>query len=221
MGELQKLDDIIAEQPYSTRGIVPEALLALALLSPDREQAVSTYLERVQDRQRRRAAEFEEEVLDITGLSPEELLARLLDDEAASELFGQAVVKAIETAEEVKRHALARAVASGLLKEDQAAIDIAKLHARAIAMLEIAHIRALLEIRESERGSYSQDKLRSWAGGALDLLLSELEQKNLIKRNRREKNLWEVTPFGNSLIQFLEEDPQKERRDFPVDPTPT
>src|SRR5215218_3714248 len=72
-----------------------------------------------------------------------------------------------------------------------------------------------------ERGSYSQDKLRSWAGGALDLLLSELEQKNLIKRNRREKNLWEVTPFGNSLIQFLEEDPQKERRDFPVDPTPT
>jgi hypothetical protein len=210
MGELEraKFEDV---ESILTQGAVPELLFALAVLSPDREKALSVYLERAEARRRRRAVEFEQEVLKHANLSEEELLQRILNDEAAAELFEQAVLRAIATAEEKKRKALARAVACGLLAEDAASLDATQLQMRAIGALEPAHIRVLLIIgnfRAPFTGSHADPmnflmKELAWAGPALSPMISELQGRGLLNKKAHPK--WTLTPFGKSVLDLLKE----------------
>jgi hypothetical protein len=226
MSELERFRsrDIGESKPVLSRGILPEALLAIALISPEREKAISTYVERIDARQQQRAEEFQQEVLKATDLSQEELLQLLLDDDSANELFGQAVMKAIHTADELKRHAMARAVASGLLLNDDALMDVANLHMRTIAALEVAHIRILLvfaQLQEETQGSAKQggfpiptikyEDLESrlkWTGGAFWPLIGELSSRGLIAVPSSSSTGYNLTPFGTSLIEFLRENEQ-------------
>jgi hypothetical protein len=196
-------------QSLVSQGIVPEALLAVAFISPEREKAISTYLERIETRRRRRVFDFEQEVLKQTQFSPEELLRRLLEDEAASKLFEGAVLEAVATAEERKRQALARAVAAGLLADDRARLDISDIQMRTIAALEPAHLRLLMELHKARSDKQNQRQVFSWAGAALDPMLSELQGRGLIVArpadDTGEISQPRITPFGRSLLKLLED----------------
>src|SRR6266536_1965470 len=102
MGELER------DTPTS-RHIRPELLLWFGMVFPERSQVLRAYYQDIDDRRRRRAGEFEDELLDAAHCSPEELIERLLADERAGELFERAVQEALVTADERHRRALARA----------------------------------------------------------------------------------------------------------------
>jgi hypothetical protein len=216
VGELERARSDHAESVI-LRGVVPELLFALAVLSPEREKALSTYLERTESRRRQRAVEFEQDVLKYADLSSEELLRRILDDEAAAELFEQAVMRAIATAEHKKREALARAVASGLLADDSATMDVAQLQMRAIGMLEPAHFRLLLDISKYLREGPFENTTKGipvgalqdlfpWAGAAVYPMLAELQSQGFVSRpGPASGGSWSVTPFGRSVLDLLSE----------------
>jgi hypothetical protein len=97
-------------------------------------------------RRERRAEEFFDEVAEAAGTTVEDLIERVeqLEDRQA-EIFERAGLGASETADERKRHALAR-VAHAALAGDNADVDAAQLRLAAILPLEGAHIRALVFI---------------------------------------------------------------------------
>jgi hypothetical protein len=226
VGELEPAKSDDAES-ILIRGIVPELLFGLAVLSPEREKAVGTYLERVESRRRHRAVEFEEEVLKQARLSPDEFLQRILEDEAAAELFEQAVMRAIASAEEKKRKALAKAVASGLLADDAASMDVAQVQMRAIGALEPSHFRLLLGIKDAtvlqvdapspeSIGRHLLAAKLPWAGHALHPMLFELQSQGLVySTSSSEGESWGVTPFGRSVLDFLKETTEPHRRSTP------
>jgi hypothetical protein len=223
MGELERIPEKSnREVSLLTLGIMPEALLAVAFISPEREKAITTYIERIEERRRQKIADFEQEVLKSTKFSPEELLQRLLEDEAASSLFEQAVLQAVATAERRKLRALARAVASGLLADDKAVFDISSLHVRTIAALEPAHIRILLVIghfRRSAAHSVFEEKCR-WAGDALSPLERELRDRGLIQSETNDLSSEyadigsqyapRLTRFGAGLLEYLQDETNAE-----------
>jgi hypothetical protein len=190
---------------------MPEALLAVAFISPEREKALATYIERIEERRRQKIADFEQEVLKSARLSPEELLQRLLKDEAASSLFEQAVLQAVATAERRKIRALARVVASGLLAQDKAVFDISGLHVRTIAALDPAHIRILLIVSRFRRSAdYSVfEKECRWAGDALSPLVRELLDRGLIQSATDDVGSHyapDLTRFGAGLLEYLQDE---------------
>jgi hypothetical protein len=213
MGELERTPEKSnRDVSLLTLGIMPEALLAVAFISPEREKAITTYIERIEERRRQKIADFEQEVLESSNLSPEELLQRLLEDDAASSLFEQAVLQAVATAERRKLRALARVVASGLLAHDKAVFDISGLHVRTIAALEPAHIRILLVISQFRRSAdYSVfEKQCRWAGDALSLLERELHDRGLIQSVSDEvggsHDAPSLTRFGGGLLKYLQDE---------------
>jgi hypothetical protein len=113
MGELER------DTPTS-RHIRPELLFWFGMLFPKRSQVLRAYYQDIDDRWRRRAGEFEDELRNATAgqYSVEELIEQILADERTGELFERAVQEAVLAADERKRRALARTVASGLLANE-------------------------------------------------------------------------------------------------------
>src|SRR6266540_732857 len=107
MGELER------DTPTS-RHIRPELLAVFGMLFPERSQVLRNYYQDVDDRRRRRAGEFKDELLDAAHSSPEEIIERLLADEQAGELFERAVHEALLTADDHKRYRLAQVAGAAL-----------------------------------------------------------------------------------------------------------
>ena len=182
MGELER------DTPTS-RHIRPESLLLFGMVFPERSQVLRAYYQDVDNRRRRRAGEFEDELRNATAgqYSAEELIEQVLADERAGELFERAVQEAVLAADERKRRALPRAVASGLLASDEAAIDDAQTTVRAIAALEPAHVRALLvlaRVPDSPRMPWGADQVAaeiSASSGQAEALLAKLAAEGLAR----------------------------------------
>jgi hypothetical protein len=201
--------------------IRPEVLFALALVSPERAKALRDYLQDFDDRRRRRAGEFKDELLDAAQLSPEEIIERIRADERVGEVFERAVQEALLAADERKRRALARAVASGLLASDEAAIDDAQTIVRAIAALEPAHVRALLVLAHSPGANsmrLAADHVAAEINASPELaetLLAKLTAEGLA-RDATEfvpvmgpsgGSRWEITELGRRVLELLHSDP--------------
>jgi len=201
------------------RHIRPELLLLFGLIFPERSQFVRAYYEDVDDRRRRRAGEFEDELLNAARCSPEELIERIVKDERIGELFERAVQEALLAADERKRRALARAVVSGLLAGDTAAIDEAQFRIRAVTILEPAHLRILFALerpgemqgRPIEQTAYTSIQLGQQTGVStelLALLLAKLAAEGLISdvsstvesRTGAGTPSWAITGFGRRVL---------------------
>lgn len=222
MGELKQ------DTPTS-RGIRPWLLAGFGMVFPERSQVLRAFYQDIDDRWRRRASEFEDELLDATAgdLSVEEIIERILTDERAGELFERAVREAMLAADEHKRRALARAVASGLLATDEAAIDDAQFLIRAIAGLEPPHVRVLLVLEQPgtmqghpvQQMAYTTTELEQRAGASselLGLLLVKLAAEGLasdlsstvVSRTAAGMASWGITEFGLRVLALLRSDPQ-------------
>jgi hypothetical protein len=214
MGELER------DTPTS-RHIRPELLLGFGMVFPERSQVLRAYYQDIDDRRRRRAGEFEDELLDAAHRSPEEIIEQILADERAGELLERAVQEALLAADERKRRALARAVASGLLGNDEAAIDEAQAIVRAIAALEPSHVRALLVLARSANAN----GMRLGAGHVAaeikaspelaESLLAKLTADGLARdatefvpvMGPRGGSRWEITELGRRVLALLRSDP--------------
>lgn len=215
MGELER------DAPTS-RHIRPELLAAFGMFFPERSQVLRAYYQDIDDRRRRRAGEFEDELRDATAgrLTVEELIERILADERAGELFERAVQEALVTAEERHRRALAWAVASGLLADDEAAIDDAQTIVRAIAALEPAHVRTLLVMaRPSDTGRrrLGADHVAAEINASRELaeaLIARLTAYGLARDATEFAPMigprgprWEITELGRRVLVLLRSDP--------------
>ena len=214
MGELER------DTPTS-RHIRPELLLGFGMVFPERSQVLRAYYQDIDDRRRRRAGEFEDELLDAAHRSPDELIEQILADERPGELLERAVQEALLAADERKRWALARAVASGLLGNDEAAIDEAQAIVRAIAALEPSHVRALLVLARSANAN----GMRLGAGHVAaeikaspelaESLLAKLTADGLARdatefvpvMGPRGGSRWEITELGRRVLALLRSDP--------------
>jgi hypothetical protein len=218
MGELER------DTPTS-RHIRPELLLGVGMVFPERSQVLRAYYQDIDDRRRRRAGEFEDELLDAAHCSPEEIIKRILTDERAEELFERAVHQALLAADEHKRRALARAVASGLLASDDAVTDEAHFLIRAITALEPSHIRLLLALERPNESqphqqvnpmAYTAPQLEDQTGMELvELLLTRLAAEGLAS-DWSDTSLtitgegvvcWAITEFGRRVLELLRNDP--------------
>src|SRR6266571_1694519 len=107
MGELER------DTPTS-RHIRPELLLVFGMIFPERSQVLRNYYKDIDDRRRRRAGEFKDDLLDAAHSSPEEIIERMLADEQAAEVFERAVHEALLTADDHKRYLLAQVAAAAV-----------------------------------------------------------------------------------------------------------
>ena len=216
MGELER------DTPTS-RHIRPELQFWFGMIFPERSQVLRNYYQDVDDRRRRRAGEFEDELRNATGAqsSVEEIIERILEDERVGELFERAVQEALLAADERKRKALARAVAAGLLASDEAAIDDAETIVGAIAALQPTHVRALLVLARSSdtaRLGWSADAVAAEINASSEVaeaLLAKLTAEGLARDatefvpmvGRRGGPRWEISDHGLRVVALLSSDP--------------
>ncbi len=206
----------------TSRHIRPELLLSFGLIFPERSQVLRAYYQDVDDRRRRRAGEFEDELLNAAQRSPDEIINLILNDERAGELFERGVQAALLTADERHRRALARAVASGLLANDEAEVNQRQFIFDALASLAEPHIHVLIQIAQPYPG-YEEDKhkppgeRRAW-GWSLEALsqhlpglvpvlspvVSVLLGNGLIED--KDIRRWVVTDYGKQAVRLLEEE---------------
>lgn len=155
-----------------------------------------------------------------SGLGFEELLLRITESEQLSILFAMAVEAAQRSHLEAKARALGRAVASGALLGDDAALDEAQLVTATLAALEVPHIRALLSL--SEAGKAAPDKAAATLikedlqtdTGAAQAILAVLTHQGLIWLDPPGFGGWGLTEYAAKILMLLKDDSDTNVRQF-------
>lgn len=119
----------------------PEKKLAESL-SP-RAGAIVRYIDAIRQRAERNAEQVLDDAAAESELDVEELLRRVGEDERLMLLLASTIEAAQRASAEAKLTGLARALATGILQNDDAAIDEAQMIVATIRELEPAHLRAL------------------------------------------------------------------------------
>jgi hypothetical protein len=134
-------------------GSVSGALIGLAVGGPAgavagavAEPAVEQLVKEALALRRRRAERVYELAAVEAGISPEELLQRILGDERLLGLAAAVVAAASETALDAKIRALGRALATGALAADEAVVAEQRLLVNILADLEAPHVRLLAQL---------------------------------------------------------------------------
>jgi hypothetical protein len=138
----------------------------------------------------------------------------------AGEWFERAVQEALLVADERKRQALARAVASGLPANDEAVIDDAQTIIRSLAALEPAHIRALLVLArpsDTARMPWNADHVAaeiSASSKVAEALIAKLTAEGLARDATEFTPMgpcggprWEISDHGLRVVALLRSDP--------------
>jgi hypothetical protein len=160
------------------------------------------------------------------GMTPEELLDRILGDERLLDLAAAAVAAASETMIEAKIRALGRALASGALATDDTVVDEQRFLVDTLADLEAPHVRVLnqLSIEHEGYGSPVGPDGRSRAYGwlledlsaglpglvpVLQSVLNVLAGRGLIldtaEGTYEYQPRWVLTEFGKQCLVMLKE----------------
>lgn len=125
----------------------PAGIVAGALVPPVMSRALKL-LDVQFFRQRVASAESVlQEAADLAGTDPDGFVG-LLSDPERLQLAGMAVAAGAQTVLDDKIQALGRALATGVLAEDQAVIDDQRLIVAALASMEAPHVRILRVIAE-------------------------------------------------------------------------
>ncbi len=143
----------------------------------------------------------------------EVLVARALQDEAASQLLLDAVMAASETLLTWKVDSLGRALARGLT-DDQARIDEERLIVLAISDLEPPHVKTLVIVSRARR-ALTRESIEGNVGlSDADIVIPVLLRHGLVRVPRLEgltagdpPPSWEITRFGQRVLQALGGDP--------------
>jgi hypothetical protein len=151
-----------------------------------------------------------------------DLLQALHTDEALSDMFRTAVEAATRAGDDDKLRLLGRALASGALAEDDAAVEEAEQLLRAAVELDPVDLRALLALRASNAGRprvVLQERLGTTEAVAW-AVLARLLRVGLVEVERDARvsdpddrtsdfvdieETYTVTPAGEALVALLDE----------------
>lgn len=217
MGELER------DTPTS-RGIRPWVLAGFGLVFPERSQVLRAFYQDLDDRRRRRAGQFEDDLLDAAQCTPEEIIERIVADEQAGELFERAVHEALLTADADKRYLLAQVAGAALRgTTTPGQVEALKYLGRTVIALDSPDITLLVIM-----GTTEADKPRpaagkeSWANrdeilarwpGSPELLApaaSVLERAGLIEMRDFAMGgpvtSWALSPYGKQFLDYLLKD---------------
>jgi hypothetical protein len=164
----------------------------------------------------RRASEVVNGALEVSGLSPEDLLGRVRQDEQLSVLFAMTVDAAQRSYTGEKVRALAMALGAAL--DDSAMIDEEQLIVAALSQLEAVHVRALrtlVDVEEQEGeppesviqalGSMQvgEDAAHALVGVLVSCGAVRVGTPGQVAWGNIGQTVWEVTPFGERLLGYL------------------
>jgi hypothetical protein len=159
----------------------PEGALAGAAVEPVLEQVVSETLARRRQRGQRALAI----AASAAGMTPEELLERILHDERLLDLGAAVVAAASKTMVEAKIRALGRALATGALATDDAVVDEQRFLVDTLADLEAVHFRVLTHVSVQHSGYGSPQSPEGWRqayGWSIEDLSAQLPGTAVILR---------------------------------------
>lgn len=208
-----------------SRVLAPMLSAAAALSGQPLAQALAELLPLViSEARQQRLRDFVQEV--IAEVPPEELLERVQREPRIADLFTDAARTAMDTDLERKRRALARVLRLGFFTSDDAEIDAERMYLRAIAPLEIPHLRLLDIMRQPPQMAdggrigvgtpLSEELLHGFypaAGQLLRALMTQLESWGLVlddqpASTRQASNArWTATLLGQRVYEFLNETP--------------
>jgi DNA-binding MarR family transcriptional regulator len=205
----------------------PVSVLIANLVSPQRAPAVERFVDTVAEWQKERMAAIPKGVAG-ENMTEVDLLDAIADDEAKFDLLREGFAEAQETHLRDKSEMLGRIVREGLLAEDSVRIDESRLLLRAVAGLEMAHIRVVLAldpdrprkartwIRPPDTATLARilDQDRSTLSLALNGLVAEGLVENVAEPYIDDRNSledvsvdvgnpqWKLTTLGERLLRF-------------------
>lgn len=188
--------------------------------------AVLQYAQAVNERATARRQMFVGELLEDSGLEPDDVIKRLHEDERLSALFETALDTVARSAYESKLLLLARVVAQAI--DDKASIDDSILLAATIRELEPPHVRAFIILARNPTWLNDHDQIRaidaardgddavyptasSWllrnemnvSDDIADALSGMLERQALIINDAPASCSWTVTEYGHRILGHL------------------
>jgi hypothetical protein len=211
MGEELEPSEQQLERTWKHPGLRADIKAVLGILSPQRAAVVLEWLDswHVHDEDRGRTA-FEA-ATEEAGTSADELLDAIMADERLTDLFRMTMELAARSGSEQKLKALGKALASGVLANDDAAYEQSLLLMRTIGQLEAPDIRVLSLVQHFERVHPTAAKDEDvWAGlsaGPFPPLAVwvHLEQTGLIRKvpGSGEDQPYYLTDYGKQVVEEL------------------
>jgi hypothetical protein len=210
----------------TTGAAVAGAALGLVMAGPPgalASAALAPLLQAVWERRRANVDLFEQFLVDLSGLSPEQIAVWAQDHEGRSHLLMAACDAALAARAQNKIRALARVVALGIESEDR--IDYAAIVVDAISQLDPPHVQVLraivhdMDIRPEPAPTSDHVGADAWAASQLVVHLPHLATAigpigNVLVRTgmlgqgpfwvTNDDTQYFVTPFGLDCLAFLE-----------------
>jgi hypothetical protein len=201
----------------------PDVAAAATALAPVMEAALTKVAPVIGQRRFVHAAETVADAAQTSGSSVEDLLEKAVSDDRRHELLSRVLGIAQDTALRDKRRALGRALAAGIAGDD-ARIDDELLFVRAVADVDIPHIKLLKILSEDQqpiRGSLGGSVVNGWSlttvaaqhpefGGTLPALIWTLESHALVQTTRigtpSSAVQYGITSAGRHLLDRLAAD---------------
>lgn len=200
----------------------PGLRLAARLFAPTRSEAVISFFDERRQLRLARLDALADAAESESGESFEDLLARAHAGETQSDLAESILQQAGDAASEWKMRALGRALARGLLADDDAEIDELRLMLAAMKDLEAPHVRVLQRLySDGDRYSglvdyrlaqmfpngvrvlYSILKTLERHGLAGPLALDHLDDDRGHDAGPDEPQTWAIWDFGILLVEHL------------------
>jgi hypothetical protein len=203
----------------------PDAGAAATALTPAMEAVLARVAAAAGQRRLCHAAETVADAAEASGLTVEELLQQAVADDRRHELLSRALGIAQDAALRDKRRALGRALAAGI-EGDDARIDDELLFIRAVADVDVPHIKLLKILSEDQpfAGRLSGSPFHGgWSlatvaarhpefGAALPALIWGLESHALVQTVRSATPTtavaYTITSAGRQLLNRLTEAPR-------------
>jgi hypothetical protein len=171
----------------------------------------------------RRAVEWAEQLLDLTGYSAEELTTTLERSEELTALVATAWDAGSRAVNDSKRGLLALAAAAGIIGDENVSIDDLPLFVRTLDQVDAIHMKFLILLGEPVR--QEGEALLSISGGTptgtlvsrwpvientVDPLMSVLNREGLIRDVSVPGGIghtgpeWRMSPYGERFVQFVD-----------------
>jgi hypothetical protein len=170
----------------------------------------------------RRAVEWAEQLLDLTGLSAEQLAATLDQSEQLTDLVATAWDAGSRAVNDSKRRLLALAAAAGIVGDENVSIDDLPLFVRTLDQVDAIHMKLLILLGEPVR--QEGEALLSISGGTptgnlvarwpaiedtVDPLMALLNREGLIRDVSIPGGIghtgpeWRMSPYGERFVLFV------------------
>ncbi len=168
----------------------------------------------------RRAVQWAETLLELTGYSPDELAEALERSEETAELVASAWTAGSRAVDDDKRRLLARAAAAGIVGDENVLIDDRPLFVHTLDEIDVLHMKLLVLVGEGVRKVQGLDVTGGWSheaiigawpaiAGSLEPLVAVLNGAGLIYDTSASgfdgfsQPQWNVTSYGQRFAGFV------------------